>query len=320
MFKKLRTFLFIAVAAGLSALAGQASAASIPESTDPIKLAVNEWTGQHITTHIAGGILKRMGYNVEYVTAGYYPQMTALEDNSVTATLEIWSSNIGEHWEKAIASGQVEVLGDLGLKPREAWFYPTYVEEKCPGLPDWTALNNCAELFASAETFPKGRFVDYPAEWGTTNVDRINALNMNFDSIPAGSEGALVAEIKAAAAKKEPLVVQFWAPHWLHAVVEMKIVQLPKYEPACHEDASWGKNPNATYDCDWDDTAHIDKVAWAGMKDKWPAAYNFLKKYRLTNADQEAMMNEIDVEGKDLTNVVNAWLDANETMWKPMTQ
>nr|NQU90983.1 hypothetical protein [Bacteroidota bacterium] len=56
-------------------------AGNIPESEDPIKLAINEWTGQYITTHIADEILKKMGYNVEYLTAGYYPQLIAIRDN-----------------------------------------------------------------------------------------------------------------------------------------------------------------------------------------------------------------------------------------------
>lgn len=68
-----------------------------------------------------------------------------------------------------MATGKVEVLGDLGLKPGETWFYPVYMRDKCPGLPDWKALNECAEMFTSPDTFPKGRFVDYPADWGTTN-------------------------------------------------------------------------------------------------------------------------------------------------------
>ena len=87
-----------------------------------------------------------MGYNVEYVSAGYYPQMTALEDDTITATLEIWSSNIGENYDKALATGKVIEIGDLGLEPREAWMYPKYVEAQCPGLPDWEALKNCADL------------------------------------------------------------------------------------------------------------------------------------------------------------------------------
>ena len=51
--------------AGLSMLASGASlAGSMGAVDEPIKLAVNEWTGQHITTHVAGEILKRAGYNV----------------------------------------------------------------------------------------------------------------------------------------------------------------------------------------------------------------------------------------------------------------
>tara|TARA_Y100000588_G_scaffold366937_1_gene433158 strand:- start:57 stop:998 length:942 start_codon:yes stop_codon:yes gene_type:complete len=307
------------IVGGLTLLAVSA-AGTAAESDDPIKLAINEWTGQHITTHIAGEVLKRMGYTVEYVTAGYYPQMQALTDNSITATLEIWSSNIGDNWQKALDTGQVEELGNLGLKPREAWMYPSYMEEQCPGLPDWKALNECAEIFATAETFPKGRFLDYPAEWGTTNVDRIKALDMNFVSQPAGSEGAILAELKRATGGNEPLVLMFWSPHWFHALADMKVVNLPPYEEGCHDDPSWGMNPNATYDCDWDDSAHIDKLGWIGLKDKWPGAHKMLSAYTLDNATQEALMHEVDVEGKDLTAVINAWLDANESTWTPWTQ
>lgn len=298
------------------ALLGLTGAVTAVESDDPIKLALNEWTGQHITTYIAGEALKRLGYNVEYVTAGYYPQMDALPDNSITATLEIWSSNIGENYQRALDTGKVEELGELGLKPRETWMYPAYMEAQCPGLPDWKALNACAEVFATADTFPKGRFLDYPAEWGTTNVDRINALNMNFVSQPAGSEGAMLAELKRAVAKQEPLVLQFWEPHWFHAMQEMKPVELPPYEVGCHDDPSWGINPDATYDCDWDDSAHIDKVGWIGLRDKWPGAHKFLSNYTLNNATQQVLMRQVDVDGEDVVEVVKAWLDANESTWK----
>ncbi len=304
----------LALAASLG-FAQPTTAGEVPESSDPIKLAINEWTGQHITTHVAGEILKRMGYNVEYVSAGYYPQMTALEDDTITATLEIWSSNIGEHFDKALASGNVEEIGDLGLEPREAWYYPVYVKEHCPGLPNWEALKDCAEVFATAETMPNGRFVDYPAEWGTLNVNRIEALGLELSSVPAGSEGAMIAEIKSAVARKDPLIMQFWAPHWMHAEVDMEIVQLPPYEAGCYDDPAWGINTGATYDCDWE-IGYIKKMVWVGMKDKWPAAYRLLQNYILTNADQEPMMAAIDLNGEPLEEVTKAWVDANEARWR----
>ena len=312
----IRTAFVAGAVAVMGALAGPVVAAEVPESHEPIKLAINEWTGQHITTHVAGTILRRMGYNVEYVTAGYQPQMIALEDNTITATLEIWSSNIGEHYAKAIASGKVEEIGDLGLKPVETWFYPSYLADKCPGLPDWKALNACAELFAVAETFPKGRLLDYPADWGTSNVDRIAALKLDFDVVPSGGEGALVAEIKSATARNNPLLVQFWSPHWLFAEVDLVPVTLPPYLDGCYEDPKVSINPDATYDCDWK-RGYIKKLAWVGMKDKWPAAYKLLRNYQLRNADQIPMMKAIDQEGRDIRLVVAEWVEANEARWRP---
>ncbi len=71
-----------AVAACLTLSLGGAKvdAAELGATDEPIKLALNEWTGQHITTRVAGEILQRAGYQVEYVTAGYFPQFTALAD------------------------------------------------------------------------------------------------------------------------------------------------------------------------------------------------------------------------------------------------
>ena len=40
-----------------------------PESKDPIKLTLHDWTGQLITTQIMGEVLKKAGYNIEYVQA-----------------------------------------------------------------------------------------------------------------------------------------------------------------------------------------------------------------------------------------------------------
>ncbi|MDD9858628.1 MAG: ABC transporter substrate-binding protein [Gammaproteobacteria bacterium] len=311
---KLKALLVMIVLAALGLTAN--ARAQVPESDDPVKLALNEWTGQHITTRVAGEILKRMGYNVEYVTAGYYPQMQALEDNTISATLEIWSSNIGEHYDKALASGNVVEMGDLGLNPVETWLFNNAAAEQCPGLPDYQALNDCVEVFANAETFPKGRLVDYPADWGTSNVDRLKAFGLNYTSVPAGSEGALVAEIQGAEARGEPLLVMFWAPHWVHAVADLTPVSLPPFEEGCHDDPAVGVNPNATWDCDWA-RGYIKKMAWAGLADKWPAASKLLTAYTLRNADQIPMMNAIDQEGGKLEEVVAAWLDANQATWQP---
>ncbi len=291
-------------------------AADVPETDEPIKLAINEWTGQHITTHIAGEILKRMGYNIKYVVAGYLPQFEAMPDGTITATLEVWESSAGEVFNKSVATPEVEDLGSVGLIPIEGWWYPDYVAKLCPGLPNWEALKGCAKKFVASESFPKGRLVDYPADWLTHNDKRIEALGLDFKAIPSGSEGALIAEIKSAVSRKAPLLVMFWSPHWVHGAYKGDWVQWPEQKPACFTDPSWGLNPKATYDCGFAN-AWIKKAAWAGMKDKWPAAYKVLKAYQLTNSEEERMMYRIDSKNEDLDKVVREWVEQNEKVWKP---
>jgi glycine betaine/proline transport system substrate-binding protein len=297
-------------------LAVPGQAAELGAVDEPIKLALNEWTGQHITTRVAGEILERAGYTVEYVTAGYFPQFTALADGTLTASLEIWSNNIGDNWIKARDSGKVVHIGDLGLETNEGWMYPVHMEEVCPGLPDWAALEACAEQMATPETFPEGRILSYPADWGTRSADMIKGLGIPYQAVPAGSEGALVAELKGAAEKKSPLIMMFWAPHWVLAEVDVGWVDMPKWEAACPEDPSWGPNPNEVNDCGVD-VAITFKVAWEGMAEKWPAAGEFLKSFQFRAEDQIPMMAAVDVRGEDLAEVTKAWVDENESVWRP---
>jgi glycine betaine/proline transport system substrate-binding protein len=75
-------------------------------------------------------------------------------------------------------------------------------------------------------------------------------------------------------------------------------------------------NPNETHDCGLA-APRTQKFAWPGMKDKWPAAYRFLKNYKISNETQIPMMKAVDVDSKKLEDVVKAWVDQNEAVWKP---
>jgi glycine betaine/proline transport system substrate-binding protein len=304
--------------AGASTI-GMASAAEMGATGEPIKLAISEWTGQHITTHIAGHILEDMGYKVEYITAGNYPQFTGLGDGELSASLEVWLNNAGDIYPKMKESGKVVDISPLGLETREGWMYPKHMEETCPGLPDWKALITCKDALITAETFPKGRILSYPADWGTRSADIIEALKLDYKAVPAGSEGALVAELKSAAAQKTPLVMMFWSPHWVFAEVDAGWVDLPAYDPACETDPSWGPNPDATGDCGVEQPVTM-KVAWSGFEAKWPAAYAFLDAFQMNTSDQETMMKAIDQDGEKLDDVVSAYVEAHKDTWTPWVE
>ena len=294
-----------------------ARAAPVGDKDDAIKLAINEWTGQHVSTHVIGGVLERAGYKVEYVTAGYMNMYGAMGEGELHAALEVWASNVSEQFAKEAAAGRVVDAGDLGLDAKEGFAYPVHVADICPGLPKWQALRACASKFATAETLPMGRLVDYPADWGTPGADRAGALELTYKAVPAGREGALIAEIRAATERKSPLLIVFWRPHWAMSKYDMKFVELPPGEPACYDNAAWGTNPDATSDCDFLPT-RVFKAAWSGFAKKWPAAFEIMHKMQLSAEQQQPLMGAIDVDGRKVEEVAAEWVAANEASWRPI--
>ncbi len=313
----MRTLILSGVSA--LALASGAVAEDMGAVDEPIRLAINEWTGQHVTTRIAGAMLEEAGYTVEYVTAGYYNMYGAMAEGEIHAALEVWSSNVPEEFHEIAATGAIVEISDLGLAAKEGIAYPAHVAELCPGLPAWEALKECSAVFASAETLPNGRLVDYPADWGTPGADRMQGLELPFAAVPAGSEGALIAELRASTERGTPLLITFWQPHWAMSAYDVQFVELPPGEDACFEDASWGPNPNATHDCDFA-PARIFKIGWGGMEDKWPAAYAILDAYTLAVEVQQPIMGQVDVDGMDVEAAVAAWMSGNEATWRPIIE
>lgn len=308
----------IALAGGALALTiNLSSAAELGDVDTPIKLAINEWTGQHITTQITGKMLEAAGYKVEYVVAGYQNMWQAMSEGQLHAAMEVWASNVTDQYRQMHAAGEIEDLGELGLEAREGFVYTPPTAELCPGLPAWEALKECTSVFVTADTLPLGRAVDYPAEYGTPGTDRIKAIGLPYKAVPAGSEGAAVAEIRASVERKTPLLIFFWRPHWAFAKYELQFVELPKGTPECYSDPAYGPNPDVTGDCDLLPSA-IFKTAWPGFKDKWPAAYEILKTFTLSVDEQEPMIEAIDVNEQQLDAVTSAWLEKNTALWRPL--
>ena len=138
-------------------------------------------------------------------------------------------------------------------------------------------------------------------------------------SVPSGSEGAIIAEIRSAALRNEPVLAMLWAPHWIHDEISGQWVELPPYEEICTEDPSWGLNPDMTWDCGWP-SGWIKKIGWAGMEEKWPAAYSFLSQFQVSNDIQTPLIRAVDSEGEDVEAVTDAWVEANQDVWKSWTE
>ena len=307
----------IAVATAAWCLGGTALAAA-PESNDPIKVALFDWTSVNLNAKLMGGILEKLGYTVEYPTADYLSSLTTgLTNGDLTLGMEFWITTAGEAMVASDATGQTENLGSLGPKAKEEWWYPAYMKEKCPGLPNWEALKSpaCAEAFSTAETAPNGRYLGGPVTWEGFDDERVKALGLPFTVIHAGTDAAMFAELDSAYQRQAPIMLWIYSPHWAPAKYKGEWVEFPPYEPACYTDPAWGINKEKTHDCG-KPRGPIWKVAWSGLKDKWPSAYTAIKGFNITNDEMGALVGAIDLDGKKLEDVVDGWIKDNEARWK----
>jgi len=292
------------------------------ESTDPIKIALFDWTSVNLNAKILGGVLEKLGYTVEYPTGDYLSSLTtSLTNGDVTLGVEYWDTTAGEAMKASEDTGQTERLGKLGPKAKEEWWYPSYMKEKCPGLPNWEALKDpkCAEAFSTAETAPKGRYLGGPVTWEGFDDERVVSLDLPFTVIHAGTDAAMFAELVSAYQRKAPIMLWVYSPHWAPAKYEGEWVEFPEHTPECYTDPKWGSNQEKAYDCG-KPFGEIWKFAWKGMKDKWPVAYKVAKAYEIDAADLNELSGEVDLQGKTIEDVAASWITANEAKWRAWAQ
>lgn len=303
-------------AVGVSALAltiGSAAFAEV-ESTDPIKLTLHDWSGQLLTTTIMGKVLESAGYNVEYVQADYIAQFAGLKTGDLDVAMEIWETTGREAMDEAFATGNVVNFGPTGMDAIEEWWFPSYMKDVCPGLPDWEALNDCAQEFATAETAPFGRYLGGPVTWGGFDEERVESLGLDFEVVHAGTDAALFAELESAYQRQAPIILWLYSPHWAPSKYDGEYVKFPAYEAACYDDPSWGINPDMAYDCG-KPTGNIWKVGWSGVSEKWPGAAKAIEAFTIDNTAMGEMVGKVDLEGLDVDVVAQEWLDANKDVW-----
>jgi glycine betaine/proline transport system substrate-binding protein len=312
--KNTKRLIAVSILAAAAAISVPAQAA-VPESKEPIILTIHDWTGQYITTHIMGRVLEEMGYTVKYQQADYIAQFAGLESGDLHVAMEMWETTGKQAMEKSLATGKTVDLGETGMKAIEEWWYPYYMKEKCPGLPDWKALNKCAEAFSTAETHPKGRYLGGPVTWAGFDDERVEALGLDYEVVHAGTDAALFAEIQSAYERKAPVLAWVYTPHWAPIKFRGEWVNFPKYSDACYNDPKTGLNPNMAYDCG-KPRGWIKAVGWKGGEKVWPCAYQAVRNFTVSNQEIGEMIGEVDLEGKDVDQAVDAWMDKNKSRWK----
>lgn len=290
------------------------------EFTDTVRLPLINSADFDFISTVYGRVLQQVGYKVEFTPVDYTAHFQGLVTGDFPVTTGAWATTPAPV-EDALESGKVDDYGPTGVEVLEGWWYPSHLVEVCPGLPDFNALKEpgCIAALATAETAPKARFVNAPADW-TTDVDRrAEAFDIDIEIISAGTPVALAAAVTSAIEKREPILAWGYSPYWLTAKYDGAWVEFPAAEDACFTDPAWGSVPDKTWDCGYK-TGQIGKLANKDFVARAPLAATILRNLKLATKDVGLATEETDVKGRSMDEVVDEWMAANEATWRGWLQ
>jgi glycine betaine/proline transport system substrate-binding protein len=285
-------------------------------SDEAIIIPTHNWSSQIVMSHVVGQLLEKIGCTVEYTSTDSQAVYEAVRIGDATIELEVWEGSFATSFNAALDKGGIIDAGTHAAVTREEWWYPSYVEELCPGLPDWEALAACSDKFARPDSSGKGVYIDGPVEW-LHDTKRVEALGMNFVTVNVGSAAALWAELESAAKRKEPIVMFNWSPNFTDALYGGAFIEFPAFDEKCKVDASWGINPDMTNDCGSPAGGYLKKAAYYEMPVKWPAAYKVLSRLDFDTNNVGTMAMFVDIDEMEHADAAAKWIEENEDVWSP---
>ncbi|MGV9250931.1 ABC transporter substrate-binding protein [Streptomyces sp. NPDC003697] len=313
---KRRTALAASAAAALSLLTGcgaadmtqQASPFANARGSRTVTLSVQSWVGAQANVAVAQYLLEHeLGYRVDTVQVDEVPAWDALSQGRVDAILEDWGH---PEQEKRYVDdkGTIARGGELGVTGHIGWYVPAYLARQHPDITDWRNLDRYASLFRTPESGGKGQLLDGSPSYVTNDKALVRNLKLDYQVVFAGSEAAQITQIRQFAKEKKPFLTYWYAPQWLFEKVPMTEVRLPAYREGCDADA-------AKVACAYPHTP-LRKYLNADFARSGGKAAAFLKKFRWTTEDQNAVSLMIADQKLTPAEAAKKWVDGHESTWR----
>jgi len=279
---------------------------------EPVRLLVNNWASQKVVTSITGELLKKKGYQVEYVSASIQTQWYLLEQGRADIQMEVWQGTMEADYHAFIGKRAIVDAGTHRAVTREEWWYPDYVQDYCPGLPDWRVLNNCLHFFRSNES---GRGVFYTGPWERHDHIRIKALGLEYQVIEFKTDRELWDKMKTAVSARDPILIFNWTPNWTNKEFKGDFIEFPTYEEKCESDPTWGLNQDWTWDCGNPRKGWLKKVISTRLATKDPCVKKLIERIDFDNSTLTELSWQREIRNYPTKWVAHEWLENNEHVW-----
>ena len=291
----------LALVAGGLGVFGSASGTKATSATDvgkgkEITIGYIPWDEGIASTFLWKELLEERGYKVTTTQYAAGPLYTGVATGQVDFQTDAWlPTTHAEYWKK-----YGKQLDDLG-----SWYGSTSLELTVPSYVK--DVNTLADLKTHASEFG-GKITGIEPSAGMmgllkSKVLKEYGLQGSYDVVD-GSTPAMLAELKRAYAKKQPIVVTLWSPHWAYSDYRLKKLTDPK--------GAWGKGDG------------VHTVARKGFAADNPDVGKWLKDFRMTEAQLTGLEAQIQksVKGQEQA-AVRTWLKRHPGLvdqWAPVKQ
>lgn len=234
-------------------------------------------------TNLAAAVLEeKMGYDVELTMADVAPVFTSVASGNTDAFLDVWLPVTHESYIEKYGDDMV----DLGISYENALLglvVPSYVE-----IDSIEELNDNKELF-------DGEIIGIDAGAGLMAAAEKSIEEYGLDyKLLMGSGPTMTAALGKAIDANEPIVVTGWAPHWKFARWDLKVLEDPK--------GIFGEVEN------------IHKYSRKGLEEDMPEVAEFLKKFKLNEAELGDLMGAVEEEGNEPLEAAKKWMNEHEEL------
>jgi glycine betaine/proline transport system substrate-binding protein len=249
-----------------------------------ISIGYIPWDEGVASTFLWKEILEQRGYRVSIEQFDAGPLYTALAQGNVDFETDSWlPTTHAQYWKKYGSR-----LDDLG-----SWYGQTSLELTVPAY--MKGIDSLADLKGKSSTFG-GRITGIESSAGEmallkSKVLKAYGLDKEYKVVDS-STPAMLAELKRAYSKQEPIVTTLWSPHWAYNDYKLKKLKDPK--------GAWGKG---------DGVHTLSRKGFAGDN---PVVGRWLKNFRMTEKQLTSLEAEINKAGKGRQqDAVRAWLKSN---------
>ncbi|MFI6643244.1 ABC transporter permease/substrate binding protein [Streptomyces sp. NPDC050504] len=251
------------------------------------------WDEGIASTYLWKELLERRGFRVDAKQLEAGALYTGLAGGQLDFQTDAWLPTTHASYLKKYGNK----LEDMG-----SWYGPTSLELAVPSYVD--GVDSLADLKGKGGTF-KGRIVGIEPSAGMMGIlkDKVlkeYGLEGEYEVVD-GSTPGMLAELKRAYAKKEPVVVTLWSPHWAYSDFELKKLKDPR--------GSWGEGDG------------VHTLARKGFAAQHPEIGAWLKNFKMTEKQLTGLEAKIQSTGKGKEQeAVRSWLKENPGLvekWAP---